>query len=284
VLAVASQNIEAVSVLRHDYASAHFAYAIDGTIITSFEPGYPAVSQMHGSDPQRLHEDMRLVGLRPPTDEDDNTWEDAVARAVLLAQRITGVAVPRRPLRSARLSAQLEPWFVTPASAGDLLRADRFSPNSAELAAAAEAAPAELQRAVAAAEAHRQAAALGIADTPGLAEALADVARGAARPVTVDSPLGRHVRTWLDAQHRASVSLNGPYRSRLKDHERRHAFGLGWFVAALHGVVARDARVAILAALRPLTSGIDILGNDAIRHAVMRALRGEIPPGTYQPR
>jgi hypothetical protein len=281
VLGAASRGTEAISVLRHDYASAHFAYAVNGTIVTGFEPGYPVEELMHGSDPRRLREPMRLVGLRPPTDEEDDTWEDAVARAVVLAQRITGVTVPHEPLLTARLSAHLEPWFVTPASGGDLLYADRLTPHAIDLVTAAEAAPAHVQRAVAVAEARRQAAALGIADTPGLAQALADAAHGTADRVTTDSPLGRHVRMWLDAQNRASVSTNGPFRGRLSDDERRHAFGLGWFVVALRGVLEHDPRVALLAALRPLTSGIDELGNDEARNAVVRALRGMTPPGTY---
>jgi hypothetical protein len=54
VLCAASHGTEAISVLRHDYASAHFAYAVDGAIITAFEPGYPVEDFMYGSDPRRL--------------------------------------------------------------------------------------------------------------------------------------------------------------------------------------------------------------------------------------
>jgi hypothetical protein len=197
----------------------------------------------------------------------------------MLAQRITGVTVPHEPLLPARLSAHLEPWFVATASGGDLLSADRFTPHAAELVAAAESAPAQVQRAVAVAEARRQAVALGIADTPGLAQALTDAAHGTADRVAVDSPLGRHVRIWLDAQNRAGASVNVPYQGRLSEDERRRAFGLGWFVVALRGVLDPDPRVAVLAALRPLTSGIDMLGNDMTRNAVVRALRRESPLG-----
>lgn len=275
LLEAASRGTEAVSVLRHDYASAHFGYAVDGTTVAGFDPGYPAEETSWGSDPAMLRPLMDALGLRPPSDESDESWLDAEARAIVLAQRITGVRVPDQPLLTAGLSAHLEPWFVTRAARGDLLRADRYAPHSAELAAAAEAADPDVQRAVAVAEARRQAAALGIADAPGLAEALDAAARGTAQRVTMESVLGRQVRGWLDAQRRASASTNVPHRHRMTEDERGHAFGLGWFVAALRGVLDGDPRVAVLAALRPHISGLPALSDEASRAAVLRALRGE---------
>jgi len=268
LLESAARGTAAVSVLRHDTASAHFGYAVDGTTVAGFDPGYPAEETVWGSDPGLLRHLMDALGLRPPNDESETTWTEAEARAIVLAQRITGVRVPDQPLRTARLSAELEPWFVTRTPRADLLRADRRTPYTGELVAAAEAAAAPVQRAVAVEQARRQAAALGIADAPGLAEALAEAARDKAGPVTVESPLGRQVRAWLAARRRAS----GAFAERMAEDERRHAAGLGWFANALRGVLDDDPRVAVLAALRPLASGLPELGDDTTRAAALRAL------------
>jgi hypothetical protein len=40
---------------------------------------------------------MRAVGIRRPEDENDSPWEDAEAKAVVLAQRITGGRLPDLP-------------------------------------------------------------------------------------------------------------------------------------------------------------------------------------------
>jgi hypothetical protein len=259
LLEAASRGSAAVSVLRDDAAVAHFGYAVDGTTIVGFDPGYPAEETVWGADPGMLRHLMDALGLRPPSDESDTTWQEAEARAIVLAQRITGARMPEGPLGVARLSARLEPWFVTPARPGDLLRAGRRAPHAADLVAAAEAAAPGLQRAVAVAEVRRQAAALGIADTPGLAEALDTAEQGDAepndeRPVAVDSPLGLRVRDWLAA---ASPE------------------GVDWFVMSLRGVLDADPRVAVLAALRPLVVGPAALADDAARAAALKALRGQ---------
>jgi len=81
------------------------------------------------------------------------------------------------------------------------------------------------------------------------------------------------VRMWLATGHRASVSLNGPHRHRMTDDERRAAYALGWFTSALRGVLDPDPRVAVLAALRPLTSGLAVFGGAAARAEVVAALR-----------
>lgn len=259
LLEVVSRGTAAVSVLRHDHASAHFGYAVDGTTVASFDPGYPAVETIWGSDPGLLRPLMDALGLRPPGDESDDNWRDAEARAIVLAQRITGVGLPAEVLSTAGPSARLEPWFVTPVPGSDLLRAGRRTPHVAELVAAAEAASPDVQRAVAVAEARRQAAALGLADAPGLTEALDAAARGAASPVAMDSPLGREVRGWLAAHRQA-------------DGTDQHAFGVGWFVAALRGVLDSDPQVALLAALRPHASDLPILTDEAARASVLHAL------------
>lgn len=267
LLEAASRGTAAVSVLRHDYASAHFGYAVDGTTVTAFDPGYPAVETIWGSEPGMLRHLMDALGLRTPSDESELTWLDAEARAIVLAQRITGARLPDRPLATPRVSAALEPWFAAPAAGGDLLRATRHTPFTAELLAAAEAADPGLRREVAVAEVRRQATVLGVADTPGLEDALA---RG--QPVAVDSPLGGQVREWLAAGRRADSSLNVPHQHRMTEAERRHAFGLGWFLGALRGVPHPDARVALLAALKPYTSGLPGLADEQARAAVLAAL------------
>jgi hypothetical protein len=254
LLEAASRGTAAVSVLRDDQVSAHFGYAVDGTTVAGFDPAYPTEETVWGSDPGMLRRLMDALGLRAPADESDTSWQDAEARAIVLAQRITGVRVPAQPLRTARLSARLEPWFVTRTTRGELLRAGRRTPGAADLVAAAEAAAPEVRRAVAVAEVRRQAAALGVADTPGLAAALDAAAGGGGHPVTIDSDLGRSVRRWLSAPA---------------------GDGLGWFVAALRGVLDADDRVAVLAALRPLVAGPAALTDDAARAAALAALRGQ---------
>ena len=267
LLEAASRGTAAVSVSRRDSASAHFGYVVDGTTVTAFDPGYPAEETIWGSEPGMLRHLTDALGLRPQSDESENTWQDAEARAIVLAQRITGSRLPAQPLLTPRVSAQLEPWFVTPAAGGDLLRADRRVPFTAELVAAAEAAGPGLRRAVAIAEVRRQAAVLGIADTPGLAEALAT-----GGPVAMESPLGRQVRDWLATGRRAGRAVNVPHQGRMTDAERRHAFGLGWFLGALRGALDADPRVALLAALKPYTSGLPGLADSTARTAVLEAL------------
>lgn len=88
-----SVGTEAVSVLRHDYAEDDFGYAVDGELITSFNPMIPAWRS--GSDPDRLVDLMRDVGFEPahtPGDEDDReVRHPTVDGALLLAARLTGV-------------------------------------------------------------------------------------------------------------------------------------------------------------------------------------------------
>ncbi len=92
MICVASRGAEVVSLLHHD--PGHFAYAVDGATVTAFDPAYPAEETVWGSDPGLLRPLMTALDLRPPVDEADTAWQDATARAVVLAQRITGVQVP----------------------------------------------------------------------------------------------------------------------------------------------------------------------------------------------
>lgn len=159
LLSAASVGTEAIAVLRHDYASAEFAYAVDGTLITGFEPSYPSPASMHGVDSQRLWPAMRTVGFRHPDEDGEERMQRTTAMALLLAQQITGVAVPLGVLDQRRLCAELEPWFAVAYDPGDLLSPDQFTldPHTAPLVAAVEAATPATQRRVAIAEVRRQA-------------------------------------------------------------------------------------------------------------------------------
>jgi Family of unknown function (DUF6461) len=81
---------EAVAVSR-SAGSARFEYAVSGETVTAFDPGYPAEETMWGADPGRLSHLMNALGLRPPMYEYEDEWKDSDARAIVLAQRITGL-------------------------------------------------------------------------------------------------------------------------------------------------------------------------------------------------
>ena len=89
-----SQGTEAVAVVRDDARSPFFGYAKDGTMICAFDPSYPAAETMWGSDPEMLRSLMYALGIRSPDDENDEPWVDAEAKAIVLAQRITGKELP----------------------------------------------------------------------------------------------------------------------------------------------------------------------------------------------
>ncbi|MDI6102069.1 DUF6461 domain-containing protein [Actinoplanes sp. NEAU-A12] len=268
LLKAASTGVEAISVLRHDYAHAAFAYAVDGDLVTGFEPGYPDLSSMHGTDSHRLWPMMRQIGFHPPTEEDgEEVWSTSVARALVLAQQITGVTLPSEPLSRPRLHAELEPWFAVPNHPEDMLTAGRFTlnPHAAPLVAAVEAADSRAQRKLALAEVRRQAIALGVIDTPGLNDVLRAASDGEFLPIRSDSPLGQHVRIWLATSRNAR---------NIDPEQQRHANALGWFTGALRGVLNPDSRFAALAAVKPLTSGIPGLSDHHLQRQAIEALRG----------
>ncbi|MER5423152.1 DUF6461 domain-containing protein [Streptosporangium roseum] len=87
-----SAGTVAVAVLRHDYASDDFVYAVDGELVTYFNPKIP--QWRHGSDPDRLNDLMRQAGLDPG--DVPGTGAEApssVSGALLLAARLTGVVL-----------------------------------------------------------------------------------------------------------------------------------------------------------------------------------------------
>jgi hypothetical protein len=275
LLCAVSRGTEALDVLRHDYAASHHVgYAVDGTTIVDFPPESATPDQIWGADPERLRADMLAFGLLPAPDGFD---PDGPARAVLLAERVTGTAISADLVSGPLLSAQVEPWFVVGSGPGDLLRWDPYWSWATELIRdlidAAEAAAPAVQRSVAVAEVRRQATALGVIDTPGLAEHLARAADGTGRPVSVTSDLGRHVRAWLADRERSSWSLNDGYRSRMTGDQRTAADALGWFTTALRGVTHADPRVAVLTALKPLTSRIPVFDSPQAAATILDTLR-----------
>ena len=92
LIRTASRGTEVVSLLCH--AQPHFAYAVDGVTVTAFDPAYPAVETAWGREPELLRPLMTALELRVPDDEADTAWQDAIPRAIVLAQRVTGVRVP----------------------------------------------------------------------------------------------------------------------------------------------------------------------------------------------
>ncbi|GGS79972.1 DUF6461 domain-containing protein [Nonomuraea spiralis] len=87
-----SAGTVAVTVLRHDYASDDFVYAVDGELVTYFNPEIPG--QRHGSDPDRLNDLMREAGLDPEDGLGIGAEAPSSASgALLLAARLTGVVL-----------------------------------------------------------------------------------------------------------------------------------------------------------------------------------------------
>lgn len=214
-----SRGTEAVAVLRHDYASPTFSYAVAGEVVTEFDPTFPAYR--HGTGPDRLAGHMHEVGF-PLSEDEDSYFSDAISRALSLTERITGVLPAFEALTGPLLSAHLEPWF-TDAPREPAGRPGHDGPVDAV---------GEVRRLT---ESH------GLTDTPGLADALAAAERGEHVRVTPESPLGRHVREWLTVSRQASWSLNDHSGYRMTEAERRRAFELGWLARALGAAIQPEA-------------------------------------------
>ncbi|MEN3538738.1 DUF6461 domain-containing protein [Microbispora sp. ZYX-F-249] len=111
-LARLSQGCEAVAVGRHDYAEHSFLYAVDGEIVTAFTP-HASVNRW-GSDPDRLKEPMRRVGLPLTATAGkaawDVRWDDALPKAFALAARITGVTLTADSFAGPLLVASVSEW------------------------------------------------------------------------------------------------------------------------------------------------------------------------------
>lgn len=208
-----SRGTEALAVLRHDYASPSFDHAMDGTVVTAFNLNYP--DQRHGTDPDRLLPLMRQAGFDP--DDDEGQYEQAISRALRLAELITGVLPTFDQLSAPLPSMHFDHWF------------SRTRPSGAE----------NKQTSLALAE--EIVAELDLADTPGLAAALAAARRDEPVVVTPDSELGRHVREWSTLSRRASWSLNDPWAKHgMKDEERRRGYRFGYLTQALTAAFRAD--------------------------------------------
>ncbi|GAT68236.1 hypothetical protein PS9374_03897 [Planomonospora sphaerica] len=83
------RGTEIVSVSRHDYASDTFAYIVDGEPVVQLEPMFP--EDRSGTDPDRLVEEMRKVGLDPDHDIDGPDIGSPIERSFALASKITGL-------------------------------------------------------------------------------------------------------------------------------------------------------------------------------------------------
>ncbi|WP_426513761.1 DUF6461 domain-containing protein [Dactylosporangium sp. McL0621] len=271
LLATVSHGTEAVSVLRHDYASPRFTYAVDGEEVTGFDPGYP--HEFWGTDPGRLTAQLHAVGLGPIAPADEGP-DEPVARAVLLAATIAGGLPSPDALTGPMLSAQFDPWFTAARPSGGSLSPDPFGqrPQRAELVAAVDAASPEAKRAVAVAEARRIAGLLRVADAPGLADTLAAAEAGRFPGVPVASPLGREVRGWLRYATTAGQSLNDHAGQRMTDADRQRGYLFGWFTLALRGALYPDPDIAVRTALYPLSTGPAPLTDPAAHAAVVAGL------------
>jgi hypothetical protein len=99
-----SAGTELVSVLRHDYATDLFLYAIDGDRLTSFDPRKPA--WRYGSDPDCVLDAMREVGVHSTYLPGDHVTREAdisaeaptMNEALMLAARLTGVVLSKEVL------------------------------------------------------------------------------------------------------------------------------------------------------------------------------------------
>lgn len=271
LLRALSLGTEAVSVLRHDYAEHGFGYAVDGALVTAFEPTWPG--GRWGSEPDRLLGKMRTAGLDQELDDEDDFASWPHAPALLLAGLITG-ELPHPDVLSGRLmSAEIEPWF---SAAEPPLGHGLAAPEMIE---AVDAAPPHVLRSVAARETMRVASILGVDGTPGLAEAVAAAERGEPVSVSSTSELGRHVHSWLRDSRRAGVSLNAPLdRPNMTDDERTAAHMLGWFAQVLRAALWPEPYAAARAVLYPLTQGPPAFRDPAEESAVLSVLRAGADP------
>jgi hypothetical protein len=200
-----SRGTEALAVLRHDYASPSYDHAVNGTVVTGFNLNYP--DQRYGTEPDRLLPLMREAGFDP--EDDDGQYDEAVSRALRLAELVTGVSPTFDQLTAPLPSMHFDRWFSRTRPSG--VTTDRPS----------------------CAEADKIVEELNLAGTPGLAEALATARRGEPVVITPESELGQHVREWSTLSRRASWSLNDSARHRLSDEQRHRGYRFGHLLQAL---------------------------------------------------
>ena len=226
-----SHGTEALSVLRHDYASPAFAYAVDGVLITGFDPTCPYPHLRYGADPDRLLSHMLEVGFAMGDNEDDedgdfdedddfdNNHDRPHGRCLRLIEQFTGRLPTFEALNGPLMSAQIEPWFAE-ARKDPAVRPGYDGPVDAVT------------------EVRRLTSLHGLTETPGLADALAAAERGEPVSIAPDSSLGEHVRSWLTEYRRAGRASNGGEgRWRMTEIERDRAFDLGLLARALGAAI-----------------------------------------------
>lgn len=91
VLARLAQETTVVVVLKHPYASSRFVYAVNGEIVTNFDPVTPR--QRYGSDPDRLLTEIRRSGINPNREPCGSGRGAGVQELMVLAHRLTGVTL-----------------------------------------------------------------------------------------------------------------------------------------------------------------------------------------------
>ncbi|MER7081644.1 hypothetical protein SAMN02982929_00592 [Saccharopolyspora kobensis] len=204
---ILSRGTEAVSLLRHDYASPHLDYAVDGELVTGLDPTFPDVR--YGTEPARLDPLLREAGF--DLAESENGQDRAFSLSLRAIRLITGVSPTYEQLTGPLTSAHFDPWF--------------------------SAAPKHLPRGVdgpveALAETKRLTELLGLTSTPGLPEALAAVESGQRVDVTPDSDLGQHVRAWL-IECDQGRSTSSSWLTRSEEARRQRATDLRKLAQAL---------------------------------------------------
>lgn len=192
VLRALSRRGEALSLKGDVLGTTRFSYAVDGIVLTRFDPRVPALRQ--GGQPDALSPLMREVGLDP--NPSGNPLEhavlegEAIEKSMALAEQITGTHVDSSLLHTPLMGVGIAPLLDAPSTAHGLEQIDR------EVAAAVDVATPAAQREVASSVARRLAELAGTADLPPIAEALDAAASGEARDVTDETDLGRLIRSW----------------------------------------------------------------------------------------
>ncbi|WP_162641563.1 DUF6461 domain-containing protein [Streptosporangium sp. 'caverna'] len=107
---------EVIAVCRHDYAHDRFSYAVDGQVITGFDPTFP--QERWGTDPDRVTLDMADLGLDPDHTFEDEFIKDDIAASLALASRISGFLVSEAdftwPMLGARITTRMPSDPVAP--------------------------------------------------------------------------------------------------------------------------------------------------------------------------
>ncbi|MEU0564208.1 DUF6461 domain-containing protein [Nonomuraea sp. NPDC005983] len=101
-----SRATEVVLINRNIHATDYFVHAIDGVTLTWFDLLVPQVRT--GSDPDRLINAMKEVGLNPDHGWDDPVLEATFPRSFALARTITGLPFSENVLDMRFLSAVID--------------------------------------------------------------------------------------------------------------------------------------------------------------------------------